>query len=161
MAYTDLQVFADGVTEWAWKLMSLQVKFVWFSHQFSCTYGVNDPLMNNNNLLPVPFSWKFGAPSYCLVPNNREVRAAGKVLGNSHSGVQVKYNMPPTTWRKPYYNNRYNKICNIKPHHKPSVYRSYKNVTHKKKKKHTHTLCRWGTEAWCREGAVCTRVAVL
>lgn len=35
-----------------------------------------------------------------LVPHNREVGAAGKVLGDGNGGVKVEDNMPPAPWYK-------------------------------------------------------------
>lgn len=44
-----------------------------------------------------PFLWEFRTSTYCLVPDNREIRFAAKVLCNRNGIIQVDYNVPPAT----------------------------------------------------------------
>lgn len=50
------------------------------------------------SLSPIPFPRQLWSPSYRLVPDNREVGTAGKVLGDGNGGVKIEDNVPPASW---------------------------------------------------------------
>lgn len=85
----DINIGVNRAHNWcAWKLMSLQVKSVRFPNRFSCTYGVNKPLMFCLKPLTATFCWTAcsvkaelhhvhssndwsprGFPCWCLLPS--------------------------------------------------------------------------------------------